>query len=72
MVVGSPAYAARNPTPATPQDPTRLSRVSIWQRRCGFIHARKFEKNGPAPRGFHLHNPDSPAFSAFVDALKYR
>jgi hypothetical protein len=46
MVVGSPAYAARNPTPATPQDPTGLSRVSIRQRPSGAIHTWKFEKNG--------------------------
>lgn len=130
MVVGSPAYFARHPAPATPHDLTGLPCVNIRHRPSGSIYAWEFEKNGqaftvkvegqlvfnsimhvlnaavdgiglayvpeqlvapyladgrlkevlgdwcPTFQGFHLYYPNrrqaSPAFSAFVDALKYR
>lgn len=130
MVVGSPAYFARHPAPATPHDLTGLPCVNIRHRPSGPVYAWEFEKNGqaftvkvegqlvfnsimhvlnaavdgiglayvpeqlvapyladgrlkevlgdwcPTFQGFHLYYPNrrqaSPAFSAFVDALKYR
>ncbi|AVJ30097.1 LysR family transcriptional regulator [Achromobacter spanius] len=130
MVVGSPAYFARHPAPATPHDLTGLPCVNIRHRPSGSVYAWEFEKTGkaftvkvegqlvfnsivhvlnaavdgiglayvpeqlvapyladgrlkevlgdwcPTFQGFHLYYPNrrqaSPAFSAFVDALKYR
>lgn len=130
MVVGSPAYFARRPAPATPHDLTGLPCVNIRHRPSGSIYAWEFEKNGqaftvkvegqlvfnstlhvlnaavdgiglayvpeqlvapyladgrlrqvladwcPTFQGFHLYYPNrrqpSPAFSAFVDAMRYR
>lgn len=130
MVVGSPAYFARRPAPATPHDLTGLPCVNTRHRPSGSIYAWEFEKNGqaftvkvegqlvfnstlhvlnaavdgiglayvpeqlvapyladgrlrqvladwcPTFQGFHLYYPNrrqpSPAFSAFVDAMRYR
>lgn len=130
VVVGSPAYFERNPTPKTPHDLTRHACVNIRHRPAGAIYAWEFEKNGkaftvkvdgqlvfnsimhvlnaavdgiglayvpeelaapyladgrlkqvltswcPYFQGYHLYYPNrrqaSPAFSAFVEALRYR
>lgn len=130
VVVGSPAYFARNPMPKTPYDLTRHACVNIRHRPAGAIYAWEFEKNGkaftvkvegqlvfnsimhvlnaavdgiglayvpedlvgpyladgrlkqvldswcPYFQGYHLYYPNrrqaSPAFSAFVEAIRYR
>ncbi len=129
-VVGSPAYFARNPPPATPHDLMQHACINIRHRPAGSIYAWEFEKDGdaftvkvegqlvfnsimhilnaavdgiglgyipeelvashladgrlrrvltdwcPTFPGFHLYYPNrrqnSPAFSAFVDAVRYR
>jgi DNA-binding transcriptional LysR family regulator len=128
-VVGSPAYFARCPQPATPHELTNHACVNIRHRPSGAIYAWEFEKDGqafsvkcdgqlvfnsivhvlngavdgiglayvpealaapyladgrlkevladwcPYFQGFHLYYPHrrhaSPAFSAFVDAVRY-
>lgn len=129
-VVGSPAYFARCPAPATPHELTNHACVNIRHRPSGAIYAWEFEKDGqaftvkcdgqlvfnsimhmmngaidgiglayvpealaapyiadgrlkevladwcPYFQGFHLYYPNrrqtSPAFSAFVEAMRYR
>lgn len=130
IVVGSPAYFARQAEPATPYELTEHSCINIRHRIAGAIYAWEFEKQGraftvkvegqlvfnsimhvlnaaldgiglayvPEPlaapyladgrlkavitdwspyfQGFHLYYPNrrqaSPAFMAFVEAIRYR
>lgn len=130
IVVGSPEYFSRNPTPATPYEITDHRCVNIRHRPSGSIYAWEFTDKGkdftvkaegqlvfnsmpnvinaavagiglayvPEPlvtsylasgqlkqvlsdycphfSGYHLYYPNrrqaSPAFAAFVDALRYR
>lgn len=130
VVVGSPAYFDRHPTPKTPHDLTQHPCVNIRHRPSGAIYAWEFEKKGkiftvkvegqlvfnsimhvlnaavdgiglayvpeelvapyladgrlkqvlnswcPYFQGYHLYYPNrrqaSPAFSAFVEAIRYR
>jgi len=130
IVVGSPAYFARQAEPATPHELTEHSCINIRHRIAGAIYAWEFEKQGraftvkvegqlvfnsimhvlnaaldgtglayvPEPlaapyladgrlkavvtdwspyfQGFHLYYPNrrqaSPAFMAFVEAIRYR
>lgn len=129
-VVGSPAYFARCPPPATPHALTAHACVNMRHRPAGALYAWEFEKDGkaftvncegqlvynsvlhalnsavdgiglayvphtlaapyladgrlkeiladwcPYFEGFHLYYPNrrqtSPAFGAFVDAVRYR
>lgn len=130
VVVGSPAYFARHPSPPTPYGLTGHACVNIRHRPAGAIYAWEFEKDGrtftvkvegqlvfnsimhvlnaaldgiglayvpeqlvapyladgrlqeilpdwcPQFQGYHLYYPNrrqaSPAFSAFVDAFRFR
>jgi DNA-binding transcriptional LysR family regulator len=130
IVVGSPAYFARQPEPITPYELTEHSCINIRHRVAGAMYAWEFEKQGraftvkvegqlvfnsimhvlnaaldgiglayvPEPlaapyladgrlkavitdwspyfQGFHLYYPNrrqaSPAFMAFVEAIRYR
>ncbi|OZB38806.1 MAG: LysR family transcriptional regulator [Alishewanella sp. 34-51-39] len=130
IVVGSPAYFARQAEPATPYELTEHACINIRHRVAGAIYAWEFEKQGraftvkvegqlvfnsimhvlnaaldgiglayvPEPlaapyladgrlkavitdwspyfQGFHLYYPNrrqaSPAFMAFVEAIRYR
>lgn len=130
IVVGSPAYFARQAEPITPYELTEHSCINIRHRVAGAIYAWEFEKQGraftvkvegqlvfnsimhvlnaaldgiglayvPEPlaapyladgrlkavikdwspyfQGFHLYYPNrrqaSPAFMAFVEAIRYR
>lgn len=46
VVVGSPAYFQRHPTPRTPYEITGLPCVNIRHRPAGSIYAWEFEKDG--------------------------
>lgn len=48
VVVGSPAYFARQPAPATPYELTEHSCINIRHRVAGAIYAWEFEKQGRA------------------------
>lgn len=66
VVVGSPAYFARQPEPATPFNLTEHSCINIRHRIAGAIYAWEFEKQG---RAFTVKVEGQLVFNSIVHVL---